>query len=57
MRKIAKKLKNWEECVAKETERTRQARIDELSLHQERNPTAESIDDSNSGFTEQSTFL
>ena len=39
---IAKQLNNYEESVAKETDRARQLRIDELSLQQERNPTTES---------------
>ena len=39
---IAKQLKNYEESVAKETDRARQLRIDELALQQEKNPTTES---------------
>ena len=39
---IDKQLNNYEESVAKETDRARQLRIDELSLQQERNPTTES---------------
>ena len=45
---IAKKLKNWEEFVAKKQTEQDKARIDELSMHQERNPTSVT----NSGFTE-----
>ena len=39
MQEIAKKLKNCEEFCCEETVRARQARIDELSMHQKRNPT------------------
>ena len=37
MQESAKKLKNWGEFVVKKTDRARQARIDELSMHQEKN--------------------
>ena len=39
---IAKQFKNYEESVAKETDRARQLRIDELALQQDRIATAES---------------
>ena len=37
MQEIAQKLKNGEVICCEETDRARQARIDELSMHQERN--------------------
>ena len=36
---LAKKLRNYEGSVAKKQMEPRQLRIDELSVHQERNPT------------------
>ena len=36
---IAKKFRNFKESVAKETDRARHLRIDELSTQQEVNPT------------------
>ena len=49
-------MKELRRICCEELDRARQARIDELSLHQEKKPTTVS-DDSSSGITEKSKFF
>ena len=53
-----KEIEELRRIDCEETDRARQASIDELSVHQERNPTTVSqFFDSDSGFTEQGKFF
>ena len=55
--KDCQEIEELRRVCCEETDRARQARVDELSMHQEESYDCESVVDSNSGFTEQSKFI